>query len=145
MIKIKIVRKKVEQIYAYKTKVSVTKSIEEIKRLLMKYNCLWVGDVQNPYTGEKFISFMIPSKIGDIPVKISVPEIWYKNKYLKRESYRALVLLIKSKLILVDLGEPMELVFLPNVSTKHMKDLLPESKSEDENLLLKPKDDDGWN
>lgn len=124
----KIVKQKIEQIYAYRTKVPVSRSIEEIKRNLEKHECLWIGKIQNPYTGEKFIAFTIPSKIGNIPVRIDVPEMYYKKKFLKRASYRALLLLVKSKLTQVELGEPLELVFLPNMGAKHVQELLPEPK-----------------
>lgn len=128
MNEMKIIKEKTEQIFAYRTPVSVSRSIDEIKHNLEKHRCLWIGDLQNPYTREKFISFTIPTKIGDIPVRIDVPEIWYKQRYLERESYRALVLLVKSKLVQVELGEPLGVVFLPNVAAKYVQELLPEPK-----------------
>lgn len=127
----KLIRDK-KRIYAYNTQVKPEKSIEEIKRNLKKYGCQGYQYTEHPDSNEKAIRFYIPTPQGRLLIHIEIPEIHEKKKsgkteYLENESFRALVLIIKAKLNLVELGEPIEEVFLLNMVTpdgKLLKDVI---------------------
>lgn len=44
---------------------------------------------------------------------------------VEKESYRAALLIIKSKFTEIECGEPADLVFLPNMPTRQREMLLP--------------------
>jgi len=125
----KIQRNDAKQIYAFNTKVKVTDSIEEVQHILSKFNFKGFGWMNNPVTGEMFIAFLMDVNGIDVPVRIDVPQIYYKGKYLEKESFRALVILVKSKITQIDLGESKEIVFLPNIPRQLVAGLLPEGKN----------------
>lgn len=127
----KLIREK-NRIYAYKTQVTPEKSIEEVKKNLKKYGCQGFQYAEHPDTNQKIIRFYIPTPNGRLLIHVDIPEIHEKMKsgtirYLENESYRALVLIMKAKLNLVELGEPIEEVFILNMVSpdgKLLKDVL---------------------
>jgi len=122
----KIDRKKSEQIYAYGTNVTVSRSIEEIRGLLRKYGAKGFAHVISPNSEQgAYIAFIIPTKLGDVPVRIVVPSIYLNGRFRELESYRAAVLIIKSKFLEIELGEPAEQVFLGNMASNIRDKLLP--------------------
>lgn len=130
-VRMKLIRNK-NQIFAYRTTVTPEKSIEEIKKNLKKYGCQGFQYTEHPDTNQKAIRFYVPSDTGRLLVHLDIPEIHEKmisgkTKYLEKESYRALVLIVKAKLNLIELGEPIEEVFLLNMITpdgKMLKNIL---------------------
>lgn len=128
----KIVRK-YDQIYAKGTKVTIEKSIEEIKKMLKKYGCKGFTSAESREDERrKAIKFFAPTTNGDLPIILEAPEIYVTTrkgeKYLEKESYRALALIVKSKLVTVDLGlETVQDAFILDVITsdgRKMKDLI---------------------
>lgn len=122
-----------KKIFAYKTQVSTEKSLEEIRKMLNKYECRGFGFIENPENPkEKVVMFQIPMKNGSYSsIRMAIPEVWVKlrtkEKYLEKVSYRYLVLLLKAKLNQVELGEPIEEVFLLDMITqdgKKMRELI---------------------
>jgi hypothetical protein len=115
-----------KQVYAYATNVTVSQTIEEIRKLLLKYNAKGFAHVVSPNPAEGvFVAFALVTKQGEFTVRVNVPSIFIKGRYLERESYRAALLIIKSKFIEIDMGEPAELVFLGNMPGSQREKLLP--------------------
>jgi len=121
----KVIKQRAEQVYAYGTKVSKTSTIEEVRKILEKFDAVGFNYVEDPIHDEKSIAFFLKTqRFGLMPVRINIPEIYLKSKrngkpdtYLERESYRALVLLLKSRLTEIELGESIEAVFLLDMVT----------------------------
>jgi hypothetical protein len=115
-----------DQVYAYGTSVTVSQTLEEIRHVLGKYHAEGFAHVVNPFKGGGiYIAFIASTRVGKLPVRVEVPQVFYKGQYLERESYRALFLIIKSKFTQIECGEPAELVFLPNVPSNQREKLLP--------------------
>lgn len=123
----RIDKKSTRQIFSYGTSVPVARTIEEIRALLAKYNANEsFAHVDQPEAqGGSYIAFVITTRFGRVPIRVNVPKIYVQNKYYERESYRNVLLLIKSKLIEVDCGEPIEHVFLANMPDSWREKLLP--------------------
>lgn len=150
-----IIKKDTKQVYAYGTSVTVTQSLEEIKRILKKFNSEGFQFTEDPFTKEIYITFLINSKhIGLIPIRIYLPRIYLdtqriKMRFLEKESFRVLVLILKAKLQLFELGESIENIFLPNILINKtellgevmVKDHLPALVSGEKNLLKEVKGD----
>jgi len=107
--------------------------MEEIRKMLDKYECKGFVFAENPLNPkDKKIMFQIPMKDGKYhTVTMIIPEVWVKlrtkEKYLEKVSYRYLFLLLKAKLNQVDLGEPIEEVFLLDMMTqdgRQMRELI---------------------
>jgi len=137
----RIDRDNLKLIYAYQTQVTIDESLSEIRKILEKFKCKGFAYVNNPFTNELYIAFTIDVKnIGNVPVRIDIPQFYCNGKYLEKPSYRAMVMLVKSKLTQVDLGEPIEMVFLPNIPSNVRLKLLP--KTNDLPMLKDDKNDD---
>ena len=112
--------KTTRQIYAYRTPVTRGKSIDEVRGILRKFGCKGFQLTEVP-DGSAYIRFLMPTPVGNIPVHVDIPEIRIRQKkgtkYLEKESYRALVLILKAKFNLVELGEPIQEVFFLNAVT----------------------------
>jgi hypothetical protein len=133
----KIIRKSTDQVYAYGTRVTPTQSLEEARRIITKFNAIGFNFTDDPILKIKFIAFMIETqRFGTIPIRVEIPEIFVKNKqtgqtrYLERESYRALILLLKAKLTEIECGKSPESVFLLDAITNDGKPLLERLSSD---------------
>lgn len=124
------------EIYAYHTQVNPDKSIADIKRLVTKYKCKGWMDAHDPKTNDQIIAFQIPTEYGDLTVRFPLKQVFLKGKYLENESYRLLLMEIKTRLALSKLSGFFE-AFMSNVQIKgnqllgdmmkvQLKGLLPE-------------------
>lgn len=94
--------------------------------MLVKYRAEGFAHVISPNpAGGAYVAFVINSRAGKFPVRVNVPQIFLHGRYLERESYRAALLIIKSKFTEIDCGEPSELVFLANMPSRVREQLLP--------------------
>ena len=97
----------------------------ELKKFIEKYNGKgWIHAIKP--NGDAFIGFIIDmGHYKDVPVRMEVPRIYYRDKYLEKESYRALLLIVKSKMVEIETGEPIERVFLANIPTQFRTQMMP--------------------
>ena len=123
----RIDKKTAKQVFAYGTNVPVSRTIDEIKTLLHKYAAdEFFAHIQQPEEASgSYIAFVIKTRVGNVPVRVVVHRVYFNGRYLERESYRAALLTIKSKLTEVDMGEPIEHVFLANMASISRDRLLP--------------------
>lgn len=130
----RITHEETNRIYAYRTDISTTRSIEEVRHILDKFGAKAFAFATYPEKEEEYIGFLLETKFGKLQVRIDIPRIYLKNsanprgKYLEKESYRALVLLVKAKLQQIDLGEPIEVVFFQNLTAGARAAVLAKAK-----------------
>lgn len=126
--------KKRNQIYALGTSKSVSASIEQAKKIILNdFKGSGFIYVDHPNGLEKYIIFGIPinqdGSTVTAPIRIDIPDIYEKQVrkevYREKESYRALVLILKAKLILMENGEPKEKVFYLDQVDKKNNRLFP--------------------
>jgi hypothetical protein len=127
-----VVFKESKKVYAYGTHITPENSMMAIKRLIKKYDCKGWLEAEHPLTKETIIQFQIP--IGDDlkTVQFQLRKVFIENsrgrRYLEKESYRLLFLIIKSKILLSQHTSFLE-VFMPNLLLEDNLTLIDKLKS----------------